>query len=70
MTSEEIYIEVCRMYFRENFSKGEIVHVLGLNLLDYVHETKEHQFKMTDKLQVVETIIINETESHAQSKYY
>jgi hypothetical protein len=70
MTSEEIYIEVCKMYFRENFSKGEIAHILGVNLLDYIHETKQNKYKMTDKLQIVETIILNEIESHAQSKYY
>ena len=70
MTSEEIYIEVCRLYFRENYSRAEIIELLSFNLLDYVHETKLCTYKMSHEETVVETIIMNEIESHAQSKYF
>lgn len=70
MTSEQIYIEVCRLYFRENYSREEIVEILSFNLLDYVHETTNCIYKMSEEMTVVNTIIMNETESHAQSKYY
>lgn len=70
MTSEQIYIEVCRLYFLENYSRDEIVEILSFNLLDYVHETTNCIYKMSEEMTVVNTIIMNETESHAQSKYY
>lgn len=70
MTSEQIYIEVCRLYFRENYSRVEIIEMLSFNLLDYVHETKECKYKMSSEETVLETIIMNEIESHAQSKYF
>jgi len=70
MTSEQIYMEVCRLYFRENYSREEIVEILSFNLLDYVHETTNCIYKMSEEMTVVNTIIMNETESHAQSKYY
>ena len=70
MTSEQIYIEVCRLYFCENYSREEIVEILSYNLLDYVHETSNCIYKMSNEMTVVNTIIMNETESHAQSKYF
>jgi hypothetical protein len=70
MTSEQIYIEVCRLYFRENYSREEIVEILSFNLLDYVHETPNCIYKMSNEMTVVNTIIMNEIESHAQSKYF
>jgi hypothetical protein len=70
MTSQEIYIEVCRLYFRENYSREEIIEILSFNLLDYVHETTNCIYKMSNEMTVVNTIIMNEIESHAQSKYF
>lgn len=71
MTNEEIYYLVCRLHWKSDLSKHQIVAYLqSIGVTSYTHKTYSGEHTHTDLNKAVGIIINSEINSQLKAKYY